>query len=271
MLNCMPGKEPTALSTAETKVETELTAEQILDTKIEQQFGDIALIGRKTIRAITAKLIKGEKELVLNTSSLGYKLVEIYKGFPTELKKSFWKIVDTEYPSKKTLERAIELVIEQGVKLSKAMDTSGGELDILENEKLLVLDKKVLKLYKDNLKVNKPTIIKINNMKGLSISSWELVCSGSDKPYTEYMDKEKETAADKKAKLLLAKKPKSMDKDTYLGYTKAEQITLIKEIADNGLEIANLKEKVKLLEQLVDKTPILGKNYTVAKTESEVA
>ena len=255
-----------------TEIEAVLTAEQIVDKKIEQQYGNTAVVGRKAIREITAKLIKGEKELVLNTCSIGYMLVETYKSFSPELKKSFWKIVDTSYPSKKTLERAIELVVEKGVKLSEAMDTTGGELDILENEKLLVLDKRVIELYKDNLaKVNKPTLVKIQNMKGLSTSNWELVCDSKDKVYTEYMKVENKKAADKKEALLLTKKPKNMDKDIYLGYTKAEPIVLITEISDNELEIANLKEKVKLLERLVANIPTTTKNYTVTEPESEVA
>lgn len=271
------GTEPTAPSTAGTKVETSTSKQkeaiQLADAKVEKQFGEEALAKRNSIRDIVNKLGKSENQLVLDTCSIGYILVETYKGFSVELKKHFWNIVDTSIRSKKTLERAIELVIEKGIKLSVAMDTNGGELDIVENEKLLVIDTRVLKLYEDNLaKVNKPTINKVRNMKGLSKSAWDLVCNGSDKPYNEYMAKKSIEEKEAKEKELLTKKPKTMSEDTFISYTKAAPIVLINEIADNEVEIVSLKEKIALLEKALDKMPSGDRRYTTsAETKSEKA
>jgi len=69
--------------------------------------------------------------------------------------------------------------------------------------------------------------------------------------------------ADKK--VFLTKKPSSMNEDIFMGYYKVEDITLIEEIADNGVEIATLKEKIVLFEKLVPLST--SKNHYETKSE----
>jgi len=251
--------------------ETELTAEQKIEAKIEAKYGAKALAGRKSIKAIVNELENGKNQLTMNTLSLGYTLVDTYINFLNEEREHFWEIVDTKTRSQKTMERAIKLVIEQNVELSEAMDTTGGTEDIEENVKLLTLDKRMFNLYNDNLSnVKKPTIAKIRNMKGLSLEDWDKTCSGkSDKPYNAYMKEQGKLKDKADKKVFLQKKPPSMREKIFESYYKVENITLIEEIADNGVEIATLKEKIVFLEKLMP-VSTSDKGYMVSnETESE--
>ena len=251
--------------------ETELTAEQKVEAKIEAEYGAKALAGRKSIKAIVNELENGKNQLTMNTLSLGYTLVDTYINFLNEEREHFWEIVDTKTRSQKTMERAIKLVIEQNVELSEAMDATGGTEDIEENVKSLTLDKRMFDLYNDNLSnVKKPTIAKIRNMKGLSLEDWNITCSGkSDKPYNAYMKEQGKLKDKADKKVFLQKKPPSMREKIFESYYKVENITLIEEIADNGVEIATLKEKIVFLEKLMP-VSTSDKGYMVSnETESE--
>lgn len=245
----------TLVSTTEnTKVETELTKEQLAD--------------REKVNAINNTIEKAGKQFILNRIKLGLLLVNLKKKH----KELFWTVIDTNKVSQKTLERAMMLVLKDESVFPKAMSNDGGEKDIAENVELLVIDKNVKALDMKALsKLNKPTLNKIANMKHLSDKDWKIVLSGSDKPYKEYMAKKAIDDTKAKEKKLLEVKPTTMNTDTFIAYTKAEPIVLINEIADNGVKIATLEEKIALLEKLVP-VSITNKHYTVSnETKSEKA
>ena len=259
----------TALSTAETKVETELTAEQLAEQKVEanivKQFGAKALAKRKLIQDLVQETNSSEDIFFLNRVNLGTNLVDMAKEFG----KKFWSIVDTSKMSKKTFERAMELVLDKNVKLSNALSIKGGSKDIKNNLKLLKLDPRVqaFKTVEDIENIYDLNLNKINNAKPLSDKIWNQMCSGEDKPFQEYMEAEKKKAKAKtdkqKEKDYLDNKPASMSEADYMGYYNVENIVLINQIAD-------LDKELKRLEKFMGKMPTSDKVYeTSNETESE--
>lgn len=263
----MTGKVLTASSTADTKVE-DSTSEQkkailLADAKVEKEYGANALEVRNSIRNIVNEWENSGKQLSKISLSIGYALVKSYKNFSNEERKFYWSIVETTKCSQKTMERAMELVLEEGVSLSTAMDTKGGTDDIEENAELLIFDKRLFNLYNDDLaNVKTPTLTKLRNMKGLSDEAWDLTCSGiSEKPYNAYMKEKKEKEKKKKIEELLLDKPVSMSDETYLGYCDDAKAA-ISAIDDRNILIAKLTEELEYFKALTLKNASASENIS---------
>lgn len=237
----------TDTATAGTKAEIELTAEQLAD--------------REKVNAINNTIEKAGKQFILNRIKLGLLLVNLKKKY----KELFWIVIDTSKVSRKTLERAMVLVLKDESVFSKAMSIDGAEKDIAENIELLVIDERVKALDMEALpKIYKPTLKKIADMKNLSDKDWAEVISGTDKPFKKWKKAEARKAADKKAKQTLANKPKTMDSTIYLDYVAKDKLFSIEKIAE--------------LEHILFKNGLLPKEEskliyipTVSKSESEEA
>ena len=262
-------KNTSDTATAETNIMTELTPEQTAD--------------REKVNAINNTIEKAGKQFILNRFALAFLLIALRKKY----KELFWTVIDTSKVSRKTLERAMVLVLKDESVFSKAMSDDGAEKDIAENVEMLVIDKRVKALDMKALsKIHKPTLVKIANMKNLSDKDWAIMIGRSDKPsdkpYKEYMAKEakkvalEKVEADKvKAKQILAEKPDAMDTDTYLDYTQKDKLVSI-------VKIAELEKDLEFFKDLLSKNGLLpkedtelsvipteGKLNTVSKSESE--
>jgi len=234
--------------TTETSVELVLTAEQRADAE--------------KVITLNNEIGKAGNQFILNKFALAFLLIVLRKKY----KELFWTVLDTTNISRKTLERAIFLVLKNESEFSQAMSNDGAEKDIAKNVKLLVIDERIEALdIKTLSKIHKPTLVKIGNMKKLSDKDWAIVIGGSDTPYKDYMGAEAKKAADKKAeadkvkaKQILADKPSSMDTNTYLKYIQKDKLISIEKIAELEKDLEFFKD-------------ILSKNNLLPKKDSELS
>ena len=251
----------------EAKTDTTVSATEIVLTK--EQLAD-----REKVNTLNNTMEKADKQFILNRFALAFLLIVLREKY----KELFWTVIDTSKVSRKTLERAMVLMLKDESVFSKAMSDDGAEKDIAENIELLVIDERVKALDMKALsKIHKPTLVKIANMKNLSDKDWAIVISGSNKPYKDYMEKEaekvalKKVEADKvKAKQILADKPSSMKSKTYFKYVNQDKLISIKRIA----ELEDILSKNGLLPKAdseLSDIPTEGKLNTVSKSESEEA
>ena len=236
--------------TTETSVELVLTAEQTVD--------------REKVNTLNNAIEKAGKQFILNKFALAFLLITLRKKY----KELFWTVIDTSKVSRKTLERAMVLGLKIESDFSQAMSNDGGEQDIAENVELLVIDERIEALDMEALsKINKPTLVKIANMKKLSDKDWAIVIGGSDKPYKKHMAGIAKEAADKKAKQILADKPNTMPENVYLEYVQKDKLFSIKKIAVLEAILAKNGLLPKEDSELSD-IPTEGKLTTVSKSES---
>ncbi len=175
-------------------------------------------------------------------------------------KKRFYSVIDEDIMSKKQVERTMKLLLDKDVDFKSAMSNKGGSIDLENNVAMLKVDERIKALTTDGIEnLNQPTLKKIIDMKNLSDEDWNIVMSGSDKPYNDYIEQKKQDDADETHKELISKKPESIDEDEFLDYCKADKIVLINQIVDDGETIKNqgmliesLQEQIKLLKK-VDK------------------
>jgi len=243
--------------TTETSIELVLTAEQTAD--------------REQVNTLNDIIEKAGKQFILNKFALAFLLITLRKKY----KELFWTVIDTSKVSRKTLERAMVLGLKIESDFSQAMSNDGGEQDIAENVELLVIDEKIEALDMEALsKINKPTLVKIANMKKLSDSDWAIVIGGSDKPYKKHMAGIAKEAVDKKAEAnkliaeqIIADKPKTMAENVYLKYVQKDKLFSIKKIAvlEAILSKNNLLPKE---DSELSEIPTEGKLSEVSKSES---
>lgn len=248
-LQTEPKATDTTVSTTDnTSVLKELTTEQLAD--------------REAVNAINETIEKSGNQFILNRIKLGLLLVFLRVKY----KELFWYVIDDSKVSRKTLERAMELVLRNDVNFSKAMSNDGGEKDIAENVESLKFDERVKDLDIQAVsKIHKPTLAKIGKMKHLSDEDWAIVIDGSDVPFKNHIKDEVKKAALKKAatnkakaEKILADKPDTMTIDTYLRYTQKDKLFSITKIAELEKDLEFFKN-------------ILSKNNLLPKVDSELA
>jgi len=238
----------------------ELTAEQTAD--------------RKQVNELINLMVKAEAEFILHRLALAFLLITLRKKY----KERFWDVVDTSKISRKTLERAMKLVLKDESVFPDAMSNKGGAKDIAENVELLVIDERVKALDKKALSnMYQPTLNKIRDMKNLSDEDWAIVIGGRDKPFKEYKKKKAEEAADEKeaeekekTKNLLAQKPKNMAETVFLAYINTkDKLVAINRIAvledmlsKNGLSLPEEDSELGAMPLVIN---------LAVKTESEKA
>ena len=224
-----------------TSIVKELTAEQTAD--------------RKQVNKLINLVEKAGVEFILHRLALAFLLITLRKKY----KERFWDIVDTSKISKKTLERAMKLVLKDESVFPNAMSNKGGAKDIAENVELLVIDERVKALDKKAISnIYEPKLKKIGVMKNLSDEDWAIVIDGSDKPFKEYKAKKaaeakaNEEAVDKiKRANILAQKPKNMAENVYLAYI-------------------NTNDKLVAIKRIAVLEDILSKNGLLPEEESEL-
>lgn len=260
--------------TEATTVAPENTNEEAASVGILKNLTKEQLADREKVNTLNNTIEKAGKQFLLNRFALAFLLIVLRKKY----KELFWTVIDTSNVSQKTLERAMLLVLKDESVFSQAMSNDGGEKDITENVELLVPDERVKDLDMEALsKINKPTLVKIANMKKLSDTDWKIVIGGSDKPFKEHMKAQaKKVALEKveadrlKAEQIVANKPATMDINKYLNYTQKDKLFSIKRIA----ELEDILSKNGLLPKEDSKPsyiPTELKLSAVSKSESEEA
>ena len=241
-------------------VEVELTkkqlAEQKANEKVEQKFGVEALAKRILLQGLVKETNESENMFFINRQALAYLLLEIKAKYPEH----FWDIVDTSVMSKKTLERAMELVLHKSVDFPKAMDTKCGIQDIQNNVKLLKVDTRIqaFKTVEDIEKIYDLSFNKINNAKHLSDIAWEAMCRGEDKLYKEHMEVENAHGQAIKEDKLRDTVPDTMDIKTYLGYCRDNAASIVA-IDEKNKKISYLEKELEFFKNLVANNGLLPK------------